>query len=215
MELVEVHTQYAYDHIREKIITLALAPGALLNEQELAETLNTGVGSVREALKLLAHDELVHITPHHGLYVADINLADLEQLSEMRLTLEPFCAGLAARRAGPDDLAVLEALRKEQLATGSEDSRRLLEIDHKFHQALIRAAKNKYLARSLEHFFGLSQRLWYLTLPRLDFLSGAVAEHLELVQAIREQEADQAERIMYHHVKAFYDRVRELLQSTT
>ena len=214
MELVEVHTQHAYDRIREKIITLALAPGALINEQKLAEALHTGVGAVREALKLLAHDELVHITPQHGLYVADINLADLEQLSEMRLTLEPFCAGLAARRAGPDDLAVLEALRKEQVSTGSGDSRRLLEIDHKFHQALIRAARNKYLARSLEHFFGLSQRLWYLTLPRIDFLSGAVAEHLDLVQAIREQDAERAEKIMYHHVQTFYDRVRDLLQST-
>jgi len=213
MELVEVHTKHAYDCIRQKIITLALAPGTLINEQELADALNTGVGAVREALKLLAHDELVHITPRHGLYVADINLADLEQLSEMRLTLEPFCAGLAARRAEPDDLAVLEALRQEQVATPSADSRRLLEIDHKFHQALIRAARNKYLARSLEHFFGLSQRLWYLTLPRIDFLSGAVAEHLDLIQAIRERDAERAEKIMHHHVRAFYDRVRDLLQS--
>jgi DNA-binding GntR family transcriptional regulator len=215
MELVEVTTQHAYEHIRRSIITLDLPPGTLINEQELAATLNTGVGSVREALKLLAYDELVHITPRHGLYVADINLPDLEQLSEMRLTLEPFCARLAAQRADADDLAVLAALRAEQAATVSKDSRRLLEIDRKFHQALIRAAKNKYLARSLEHFFGLSQRLWYMALPRLDFLPGAVAEHLDMEAAIRQRDADRAERIMYTHVNEFYDRVRRILESTT
>jgi DNA-binding GntR family transcriptional regulator len=145
--------------------------------------------------------------------VSDINLPDLEQLSEMRLTLEPLCAKLAAQRSDPDDWTILEALRKEQLATDPKDSKLLLDIDHKFHQALIRAARNKYLARSLEHFFGLSQRLWYMALPKLDFLPGAVAEHVEMMEAIRQKDADRAEQIMYRHVKTFYDRVRSLLEA--
>jgi DNA-binding GntR family transcriptional regulator len=212
MDLIEVDTRHAYKVICEKIVTLALQPGALINEQELAEEIETGVVPVREALKLLAHEELVLITPRHGLYVADINLPDLEQLSEMRLALEPVCARMAAQRADRDDLAVLEALRKEQSGTEPLDSKRLLDIDHKFHQALTRSARNKYLARSLEHLFGLSQRLWYLTLPKLDFLHGAVAEHLEILEAVREKDADRAERIMHEHVSAFYERVRSLLR---
>ena len=103
MELVDVDTQHAYDRIRESIITLQLAPGALVNEQQLAEELHMSPVAIREALKLLAHDELVVITPRHGLYVADINLPDLEQISEVRLTLEPLCAGLAAQRKDPAD----------------------------------------------------------------------------------------------------------------
>jgi len=215
MDLVEVDTRHAYELLREKIITLALAPGALLNEQALAREIRTGAGPVREALKLLAYDELVVVTPRHGLYVAEINLPDLERLSEMRLTLEPFCVRLAAGRWDQDDWAVMEALRNEQLATDPRDNKRLLAIDHKFHQALIRAARNKYLARSLEYLFGLSLRLWYLALPKLDFLPGAVSEHLEMMDAIRQKDVDQAEKIMYHHVKAFYDRVRSHLQTGT
>jgi len=213
MELVEIDTRHAYEHIREKIITLELAPGTLLNEQALAEEIESGVAPVREALKLLTYDELVVVTPRHGLYVSDINLPDLEQLSEMRLTLEPLCAKLAAQRSDPDDWTILEALRKQQLATDPQDSKQLLGIDHKFHQALIRAARNKYLARSLEHFFGLSQRLWYMALPKLDSLPGAVAEHVEMMEAIRQKDADHAEQIMYRHVKTFYDRVRSILQA--
>jgi len=211
MELVDVDTQHAYDRIREAIITLELGPGTLVNEQELAENLRMGAVPVREALKLLAHDELIVITPRHGLYVADISLPDLEQISEVRFTLEPLCAGLAAQRATADDLMVLEALRKEQAATAPGDSRRLLDVDHKFHQAIVRAAKNKYLIRILEHFFGLSQRLWYMALPRLDMLPTSVAEHLSMVEAIKHRDEERARRIMHDHVKAFYDQVRDIL----
>jgi DNA-binding GntR family transcriptional regulator len=215
MELVDVDIQWAFERIREKIITLELSPGGLINEQHLAADLKTGVLTVREALRLLAHDELVAITPRHGLYVADISLPELEQLSEMRLTLEPLCAKLAAERATADDLTVLEALRQEQAGVSSQDSRSLLDIDHKFHQALVRAAKNKYLARTLEHFFGLSQRLWYMALPQLDVLPTAVAEHLDIIAAIKDGDTDRAGRIMHGHVKEFYDRVRDILKSRT
>ncbi len=219
MELVRVDTQRAYEMIREKITTLELAPGLPIHEQHLAEDLGMGMVPVREALKLLAHDDLVVITPRHGLYVADVNVPDLEQISEMRLSLESLCARLAAERASPDDLAVLEALRQEQASITPEEatqelseiSRRLFDLDHKFHQAIARAAHNKYLAQTLEHFFGLSQRLWYLALPHLGFLPASVGEHLDLVDAIQAGDADRAEQIMRSHVQDFYDKVREVL----
>ena len=211
MELERVDTKRAYERIRAKITALELAPGAALNEQALAAELEMGVVPVREALKLLAHDSLVVITPRHGLYVADVNVPDLEQISEMRLALEGLSARLAAQRATDDDLVVLEALRQEQATTPAEDSRRLFEVDHKFHQAVAQAAHNKYLAEGLERLFGLSQRLWYLALPRLGFLPGAVEKHLDLVQAIKDGDGDRAEQIMRHHVQEFYDQVREIL----
>ncbi|MEJ2263715.1 MAG: FCD domain-containing protein, partial [Anaerolineales bacterium] len=83
--------------------------------------------------------------------------------------------------------------------------------DHKFHQAIARAAHNKYLAQTLDHFFGLSQRLWYLALPHLEFLPGAVEVHLDLVQAIKDGDADQAEALMSAHVRDFYAKVSEIL----
>lgn len=211
MELVDIDTQHAYKRIRDAIITLALTPGTLVNEQQLSADLAMGAIPIREALKLLAHDELIVITPRHGLYVADISLPDLEHISEVRLTLEPLCAALAAERATIDDLAVLEALREEQAATAPGDGRRLLDVDHKFHQAIVNAAKNKYLSRILEHLFGLSQRLWFMALPQLDMLSSAVAEHLKMVESIKNKDADKARKIMYDHVKEFYDCVRKKL----
>lgn len=217
MELERVDTQRAYELILAKITTLELAPGAAINEQKLAQELNMGTVPVREALKLLAHDSLVVVTPRHGLYVADVSQPDLEQISELRLSLESLCARLAAQRATDDDLVVLEALRQEQAARAeveadmSQVSPRLFELDHKFHQAVAQAAHNRYLARTLDQFYGLSQRLWYLALPALGFLPAAVEKHLDLVEAIKAGDADRAEQVMYDHVKEFYDRVREVL----
>ena len=213
MELVDVDTQHAYERIRHAIITLELPPGALVNEQRLAEKLAMGAVPIREALKLLAHDELIVITRRHGLYVTDINIADLKQISEVRLTLEPECAGLAAQRATADDLAVLEALRQEQSGAASDDSQKLLDLDHKFHQAIVAAAKNRHLIRILEHLFGLSQRLWYMALPQSQIVATAVAEHLGLVTAIRGQDVDRARQIMHDHVKSFYAQVLDVLKT--
>ena len=114
MELERVDTRRAYERIRERITTLEMAPGSVIHEQELAEELDMGLLPVREALRLLAHDSLVVITPRHGLYVAEVNVPDLEQLSEMRMALESLSARLAAQRATEDDIVVLEALRLEQ-----------------------------------------------------------------------------------------------------
>jgi DNA-binding GntR family transcriptional regulator len=211
MELERVDTKRAYELIRERITTLELEPGSVINEQRLANELDMGLSPVREALKLLAHDNLVFITPRHGLYVADVNVPDLEQLSELRLTLEGLSARLAAQRATEDDIVILEALRQEQAATPVEDRRRLFDIDHKFHRAVARAAHNKYMADSLERLFGLSQRLWYLALPKLGFLPGSVEQHLDLVQAIENGDGEEAERIMRAHVGQFYAQVREVL----
>jgi DNA-binding GntR family transcriptional regulator len=211
MELERLDTKRAYDRVRERIITLDLEPGSLIDEGELAQDLEMGLVPVREALKLLVHDSLVVVTPRHGLYVSAVNVPDLEQLSEMRLALEGLSARLAAKRAAADDVVVLEALRREQANIPAEDSKRLFDVDHKFHEAISAAAHNKYLADSLERLFGLSQRLWYLALPGLAFLSGAVERHLELVEAIKAGDGGKAERIMREHIAEFYAQVREIL----
>lgn len=207
MELIRVDTHRAYQLIREKIITLELEPSQPLDEGQLAQELEMAQIPVREALRLLIHDHLVEAPPR-GLYVADINIGDLKKISDIRLHMETLSARQAAQNATEDDLIVLDALCQEQ----PEEIRQLLELDHKFHQAIAQSAHNKYLADVLEHFFGLSQRLWYLVLPQLDFLPGAVESHIELTEAIRAQDADKAEKLMYAHIECFYSKISKLLK---
>lgn len=210
MDLIRIDTQKAYETIHEKITKLQLPPGSVLNDQALAEEIGLELKPVREALTLLAHDGLVSFSDQ-GMYVTDINVAELELLSELRFQLETLCARLAAERATPDDLAVLEALRSEQASIAADEMERLFDLDHKFHQAIAAASNNHYLARALEQLFGQSQRLWYLVLPKLDFLPDAVETHLKLLEAIKAQDAAEAARIMGEHVSGFYDQVKTIL----
>jgi len=210
MKLVRIDTQRAYEIIREKITTLEMSPGETIDAGKLSDELEMTMTPIREAIKLLAHDHLVEFTDK-GIYVSEIDLADLQQLSELRVMLESFSAYQAAQRATPDDIAILEALRQEQASIPSGENKRLIEVDHKFHQAIAGAAHNKYLADTLENYFGLSKRLWFLALPKIGFLSRAVDKHLELVDAIKARDSQTAEAVMRDHVKDFYDRVSEIL----
>jgi uncharacterized 2Fe-2S/4Fe-4S cluster protein (DUF4445 family)/DNA-binding GntR family transcriptional regulator len=213
MDSAHSDTEHAYERIRERIITLELAPGSPINPKKVAADLSLDVADVQEALRRLAYEGLVLITPpqEHGTYVAPVHRADLEQLSQVRLALEALGARLAAESATEEDLELLEALRQEQATIPPEDSQGLFDLDRRFHQAVARAAHNRHLADALNRFLGLSRRLWYLALPRLDFLPAAVEEHLELVEAIKTRQADRAAALMHSHVRSFYQRVRGLL----
>jgi DNA-binding GntR family transcriptional regulator len=168
---------------------------------------------VREALNLLAHDHLVD-TAAQGLFVSKVEIPDLQQINEIRLLLEPYCAQQAAIHATADDIVVLEALGQEQSQIPPDQPKLLFDLDHKFHQAIARAAKNKYLAEILEDFYGHSKRAWFLVLPHLDFLSTAVESHLDMVQVIKNQDAERAAQMMRDHVQGFYQKVFEILKAT-
>jgi DNA-binding GntR family transcriptional regulator len=211
MQLVRVDTQRAYELIREKITTLELEPGSSIDEAKLAQELDIGLTPVREALKLLLHEHLVEAPPRE-LYVTDIKVDELKKISNIRLLLEPYTAREAVKHATDDDLVILEALCQEQSEVPKDEPRELFEVDHKFHHALAQAADNKYLAQILEQFYGLSQRLWFLALPHLEFLPGAVETHLEMVEAIKTGNGDRAAEIMREHIQDFYDKVFKILK---
>lgn len=212
MKLIRIDTQRAYEIIREKITSLELSPGSPLDEGELAKELQMGLAPVREALNLLTHDHLVDPVSG-GLSVSKVDSTDLKQISEIRLLLEPFCARQAANRAEIDDIIVLEALCQQQSQVPADQKRSLFDLDHKFHQAIARAARNQYLSEILEDFYGQSKRLWFMALPQLEFLPAAIETHIELVEAIKNKDGDTAAKIMGEHIQSFYDKVYEIIKT--
>lgn len=212
MDLIEVDTQKAYQIIKEKITTLEIEPGSAIDESELSASIGFGSTPVREALKLLYHDQLVVVSQQGGIYVAGLNPNDLKMLSEVRVRLEGQAAGLAAARATEDHLLVMDALVQEQGKIKADDKASYFDLDHKLHQAIAKASGNHYLAHSLEKYFNLSQRLWYLALPKLDFLSAAVEEHTQIIESIRAKDSQQADIRMSNHVQSFYQKVQNLIE---
>lgn len=197
-------SEAAYRIIKEKIVTLALPPASLLNEAELMAELGLGRTPVREALQRLALENLVIILPRRGTIVADLNMSDLQKIFEMRLELEVYTVRLAAERATPAQIAEMEAL----LAQSDEiirqgDHYQLIHLDHQAHQLLAQAAHNEFLAETLERLYTHGLRLWYISLHKVSRLSEAIAEHRDIVAAVKAGDSQRAAEIMRTHVAGF------------
>src|SRR5581483_1396319 len=202
-------SERAYYRLRELIVSLELAPGSMVNERELMERLGLGRTPVREALRALAREKLVEVYPRRGIFVAGVDVRDLAGLSETRLVLESFAARLAAERATAADRAVAETLL-EELATLAEDERGLIELDQRIHRHVYRCAHNPFLEATLNEYYVLTLRIWFLALDRVARLEDAVGEHQELLEAILAGEPERAEQVMRQHVAGFERAIRSV-----
>lgn len=204
--------EQAYFLLRDRIVTLRLTPGALVNERELIDTFGLGRTPIRDALRRLADDGLVEVYPRRGIYVGGIDVGDLRAVSELRVELEGFAARLAAQRATDSDRADLTALAGELGTIGQDtDEHALIHLDQRIHRLIHRAAHNPVLEAALDRAYVLALRLWFLALEQVDRLEDAVHEHRELVDAIASGDATTAERIARDHVTSFEEQIRRLL----
>ena len=201
----------AFYEIRALIVSLELAPGSVISERDLVERLEIGRTPVREALRRLAQEKLVEVYPRRGMFVTAVDVRDLARLCEVRAVLEPEAARLAAERATELDLDVLDRLIDELMNAGPRNDRALIELDARIHKTIYRCTHNHFLEATLEEYYVLALRIWYLALDRARELEQAVLGHRELLEAIRDGDAEEAERTMRQHVQDFEQGMRRIL----
>src|SRR5437867_2770565 len=210
---VEVRSQSeeAYLRLLERIVSLEMRPGSVVNEARLREELKIGRTPIREALQRLARENLVRSIPHRGTFVTDVNITDLARITEVRLVLEAHAARLAADKLTTQDRQAIEELLELLRRGYVTDQRDLMQLDQQIHRLIYRSAHNPFLEATLERYFNLSLRLWYLVLDREVRLREAVDEHVELLQAILAGDGQRAEDIMRRHVSGFEREIRKVL----
>jgi DNA-binding GntR family transcriptional regulator len=212
-------SQQAYFLLRDRIVTLKLPPGSMVNERELVEELGLGRTPIRDALRRLADDGLVEVYPRRGIYVGAVDVGDLGAISELRVELAGFAARLAAQRATPADREDLAALLDEidetaspSAATGQDvDQHTLMHLDQRIHRTIYRIARNEFLEAACDRAFVLALRLWFLAIERIQQLEHAVSEHRDLLEAIAAGDADRAAEVARAHVAGFEAEIRTLL----
>ncbi|MGH2989204.1 MAG: GntR family transcriptional regulator [Solirubrobacterales bacterium] len=193
----------AYFELRDRIVTLRLPPGAALVEEGLMKELRIGRTPLREAIKRLALENLVEVRPRRGTYVTEVNVADIVHITEVRAELEGHAAQLAAMRMEDARRAEAEALLAELEALDPHDSDTLMHIDERVHRLTWETAGNPYLLDTLEGYFALSLRIWYLVLDRVPGLWTAVHEQREMIQALLARDGPRAGALMKEHVLTF------------
>jgi DNA-binding GntR family transcriptional regulator len=206
---VELEADRAYVQLRDRIVTLRLAPGTVLREDELMRELDVGRTPLREAVKRLALENLVAVQPRRGTFVCAVEAADIVNINEVRAELEGYAAALAAQRLDDDHRAAAQALLREVEELGETgDQDWLMRFDERIHRFTWEATGNPYLIETLERYFTHSLRIWYLVLDRLPGLGHAVHDQAQLVEALLAGDADRARELMREHVLDFQ---RELL----
>ena len=194
----------AYIELRDRIVTLRLAPGTLLREDELMRELAIGRTPLREAVKRLALENLVVVQPRSGTFVTSVDAADIVHISEVRADLEAQAAELAALRMDGLTRQRAEALLEEVRAMeGAADPDALMNLDESIHQLIWKGSHNPYLAETLERYFVLSLRIWYVVLDRVPGLSAAVFDQARLLEAVLARDHVQARSLMREHVLEF------------
>jgi DNA-binding GntR family transcriptional regulator len=205
----ELIAERAYLELRDRIVTLRLPPGTVLREDALMAELGIGRTPLREAVKRLVLERFVAVRPRRGTYVTAVDAAGIVHITEVRAELEGFAAGLAARRMDAAGRRAATALLAELERLGRDDDHdELMRLDRRIHGFAWEASGNPYLLDTLERYFALSLRVWYLVLDRVPGLGHAVHDQTELLRAVVDRDAQRARTLMRDHVLAFQ---REIL----
>jgi DNA-binding GntR family transcriptional regulator len=208
----ELLADRAYADLRDRIVTLRIAPGAPIDEDVLGSELGIGRTPVREAIKRLALENLVTVFPRRGTFASEINITDLADISDVRSQLEGHAAYRAAQRltdAQRDEVQeLLEVLRQSE---GNDDVVELMQLDARVHRLVYRCAHNPYLEETLGRYYNLSMRIWYLVIDRLPHLFTRVHEHEDMLRAILAANAQCAREIVAEHIATFEREIRAVL----
>lgn len=196
--LREVVCETLRDAIRRGI----LQPGERLMEIQLAEDLGVSRTPVREAIRKLEMEGYVIMMPRRGTYVADLSIRDINEVFEIRTSLESLASGLAAERINEDELEKLQRLLVEIGAyIKSGDMESIVRTDTEFHDLLYQASRNTRLVGIISN---LREQLTRFRTTSMSFpgrLKATLEEHRKIVEAIAQGDEKAARKAAEHHME--------------
>ncbi|HZR90486.1 MAG TPA: GntR family transcriptional regulator [Bradyrhizobium sp.] len=192
--------------LADEIVRGALAPGAPLDETDIARRFSVSRTPVREALRQLAASGLIETRAHRGAVVARPTLERLTGMFEVMAELEAICAGLAAERMTAVERHRLEAVHEElRVLSYAGNPDRFHEVNERFHNTIYAGSQNTYIAEMT-----LATRVRVQPFRRAQFrnlgrLAKSQAEHDRVVVAIMRGDKAGAELAMRAHIELVRD----------
>ncbi len=201
-------TKLAYEALRDSILSGRLVPGVTYNEQSLAKDLGISKTPVREALLELANQGLVTILPRKGVMVTHFNERDIEEVFEVRLTIEAAVAEKAASLTPRPNFGRIEqALGAQEEAIRNKDMAAFVEADRRFHVVFGELVKNRRLSAILERARDLIHLMGREAIVAGTRPEEVVRDHRYIVEAIRAGTPQEARRAMTAHIEGTRDLV--------
>lgn len=194
-----------FHRLREDILSGRYKEHDELKEIAISEEMGTSRTPVREALRQLELEGLVQIIPNRGAYVTGITQKDVKDIYAIRALLEGLCARWATEHITKEQLETMEeTIFLSEFHARKNHSQQLTELDDHFHEILYEACSSKMLEHQLKDFHEYVRRVRKRTLS--DNVRGleAVQEHRQIMEAIRDKNADLAEELATLHMHNAY-----------
>lgn len=201
-------TAEAHDRLRGDILSCRLIPGQKLVIQDLCDSRGFSLGAVREALSRLTSEGLVEAEPRKGFRVAPITQEELQDITNVRVTIESLCLENAIRNGDlkwetgiVSTLFELSRLDLQDAADGARVSEVWAETHRRFHEALVCACDSPWLLRLRETLFTQSERYRRVSVP-LDRIGRDLhGEHKAIADAAIARDAKRATAEMRAHLE--------------
>jgi DNA-binding GntR family transcriptional regulator len=210
-----LHEQVAA-RLRELLVEGAIAPGAKLNERELAERLSVSRTPLREAIKMLAAEGLVELLPNRGAVAVRLDEHDVFNTFEVMAELEGMSGELAAQRITDAELAEIKALHYEMLAAHTRrDLSAYYRLNAQIHRAINAAAKNPVLSSTYNQVNARLQALRFRSNQEEAKWKRAVKEHEQMIDALTRRDAAALRAVLVQHLQHKREVVLEQLRAAS
>ena len=207
--------EHVVKNLREAIVTGVLAPGQKLVEAKLCEDLGVSRASLREALRQLEAERLIHIVPFKGPTVADMTWDEASQIYEVRELLEGHAAFLFASLATDEALRTMrEALAEFDAAVKKGNARVLVTSTRRFYDVMLAGCRNRVIEDFLN---GLNARISLLRSRSMSDPGRAVQSAKEMramYTALAARKPEAARKAAMDHVRKARKTAQRVLAST-
>ena len=201
--------QTAIAIIRDRIVAGELAPGAKLSQHRLATELGMSRIPVRDALRSLAAEGLVTFRAHATAVVAPLSMDDLQELYEIRISLEPRLGRLAIPNLTEQHFDAMEGMIDRMGSTAETDA--WLPINNRFHETLYGAAGRQ---RTLEMSRVARRQTARYTAVYIELNHDLVDdEHRMILEAARRGQPTRLEALLTAHISSSYEQMLQYLAS--
>jgi DNA-binding GntR family transcriptional regulator len=209
-------SDYVADQLRQAILAGQFPPNERLVEQEIAESMQTSRGPVRDALKILENEGLVVRQSHRGAFVAQLHPEDFIEIYTLREALETLAIRYAIQNATDQQIGDLAELVRsmENMARQNYNQVDATDLDMEFHHTLCKISGHKRVTNVWESMSG--QIRLVLLKHRLinpdDLRVRSVSWHAKIVDAMRERNTEKAINELRTHMAASSEWVQTLLK---
>jgi len=202
IEGYELLSQKVYRVLKTKIIKGSLKPGTKLSEGKIAKQMEVSRTPIREALRELAAEGFVKISPNQGVVVSNASVEDVQEVLQIRGVLEGLAARLATKTINEGEIKELEKYQKRMAHyTNEDDVLAFSEMDAEFHELILNICGNNRLIQIRKNLSDQAHRYRIRSLSVPGRLKYSLKEHQEVVEALKRKDAEQADRLSQKHIE--------------